>query len=243
MTASVSPRRNFFFVHVMKTGGSTFRQHIHANFKGDAVWPRRQSEETVESWRIPRLLGLPPERRAQVRVYMGHFPFVVAGLLDPTLVTLSILRDPVERIVSYLRQCQREHEHHRDLALEQIYDDEFYFKCFILNHQCKIFAMTAQDRLDSYMDDIAIDEARFATACANLERVDVLGLTERHDDFLGTLRTRFGWTIRELARRRVAPGPASVPAGLRARIVADNAADIAFYEHARELLARRGHRG
>ena len=37
--------RRFFFVHVMKTGGTTFRRHVDANFPGPgAVYPDRVLE-------------------------------------------------------------------------------------------------------------------------------------------------------------------------------------------------------
>ncbi len=46
-------------------------------------------------------------RRDEIRVVTGHFPLCVTELLDADFATFTVLRDPVERTLSYLR-------HHRD---------------------------------------------------------------------------------------------------------------------------------
>jgi hypothetical protein len=192
------------------------------------------------AWLVDYLLGLSPERLASFRGYTGHFPFVVTRLLGIDLVTLTILRDPIDRTISYLKHCKRYHEQHHDLSLEEIYHDEFHFPCFIHNHQAKIFSMTTDDRLESYMDVIDVDDRRLEIAKQNLETVDVLGLHERYGEFLDALRQRFGWLLDRQIKRRVGREQWEVPPGLRQRIADDNAADMAFYEHAVLLHDERG---
>jgi hypothetical protein len=154
-------------------------------------------------------------------------------------VTVTIVRDPVERTISYLKHCKRYHDQHRELSLEEIYHDPFHFPCFIHNHQAKIFAMTDADRLESYMDVIDVDEGRLEIAKDNLALVDILGVHDHYDEFLDELRERFGWRFDRAANRRVSREPWAVPSGLREQIAADNAADVAFYEHAKWLREQR----
>ena len=116
-----------------------------------------------------------------MRGYMGHYPYVASQLLGVEPVTFTIVRDPVERTISYLKHCKRYHDQHRELSLEEIYGDPFYFPCFIHNHETKIFAMTDEDRLESYMDVIDIDDRRLAIAKENLA-------TGRHPGPPGALR-------------------------------------------------------
>jgi hypothetical protein len=230
----------FFFVHIMKTGGGTLEQHMYANFRGNEIYPIPKVDDRNRAWMIHYLLGLPPERRAETRVYTGHFPFVVSRLLGIDVVTLTVVRHPVERTISYLKHCKRYHEQHRELPLDQIYRDELHFRCFIHNHQSKIFSMTMDDPLESYMDVIDIDEHRLGIAKENLEAVDVLGLHERYDEFIDALRQRFGWRFNnEVPNRHVGGEQWEVPPGLRRRIADDNWADMAFYEHAQQLYERR----
>ena len=73
----------FFFVHVMKTGGATFRRHIEDNHpEPGAVYPDRALDGNLREANIliDRVRTLSPERRSQIRAYTGHFPAVTARL-------------------------------------------------------------------------------------------------------------------------------------------------------------------
>ncbi len=234
--------RLFFFVHIMKTGGATFRRHIDHNFRTPgAVYPDPKIDADIREANIlvQRLLHLPPERRDPIRAFAGHFPFVTTRLLDRQPETLTLLRDPVARTISYLKHCKRYHPHHHEVALEEIYDDPFLFPTLIRDHQVKIFAMTERDRLESYMDVIEIDDERRRIAEANLRAVDVVGIHDRYDDFLDDVGRQLGWEIRERASWRVSEEDWGVDDAFRQRIAADNANDMEFYEFARALVAER----
>jgi len=235
MDSGGGPR--FFFLHVMKTGGATFRQHVVANFGPGEVYPDPAYETNmfVANTRIEYLRNLSPERKAQVRAYTGHFPFLGVEILELPLVTLTLLREPVARTLSYLRHCKRYHENQHDLALEEIYDDPFVNSLFIRNHQAKLFCLEPADEPVTYMHVVEVDDARLATAKANLARVDVIGFTEEYDAFIDQMRTRFGWRFGEVAPWHVSDEPWPASDALKRRIADDNAADVEFYEFARSL--------
>ena len=56
-----------------------------------------------------------------------------------------------------------------------------------------MFALAPEDNEVAINCGMDIDDARYARARENLERVDVLGLTEAYDDFVAHVRDRFGW--------------------------------------------------
>jgi Sulfotransferase family len=230
----------YFFMHVMKTGGTTFVQHMTANFPPEAVYPgpQRGPERRLAYYMIDELRGISPERRRLIRAYTGHFPFVASQLMAADTV-LAILRDPVERTLSLLRHCKRYHKRMVDMTLEEIYDDGWVYPLFIHNYQAKLFAMTSDDKLESHLDVIDVDGRRFEIAMANLERVDVLGLHDHYPQFLETMREEYGWTIGDVPDLRVSTEQWEAPPHLPERIAADNAADMALYEHARQLYDRR----
>ena len=153
--------RRFFFVKVMKTAGGTLLQQILANFEREQVYPYERYDPDMETanYNIEYLTRLSAERRDAISVFTGHFPFVAVEMLGMELTTITILRDPVERTLSYLRHCKRHHEQHRELALEEIYEDPFFYPCFIENHQAKQFAFTVEDRPQTYMDVLDVDSA------------------------------------------------------------------------------------
>ena len=190
--------RPFFFIHVMKTAGTSFAFHVRREFADAEIYPSgsidRSSATDVEPYAsIPRLLALPAERRAQVRIYTGHFPYMVCRQLGTDLNTLTLLRDPVARTVSVLKHFKRLNEKYRRSTLREIYEDEYLFRHFIENHQTKVFSLTPEDSPRAILRPITIDDDRMALAKENLASVDVVGLAERYGEFIEDLRVRFGW--------------------------------------------------
>src|SRR5262249_27089146 len=108
--ASVDPDpepRRFFFVHVQKTAGTALWRRMKEQFAPAAVYPGPgdgEPPDTVLS--VEHLRARWVARRAELRVVTGHFPLCTVELLDAPFVTLTLLRDPVERTLSQLR-------HHR----------------------------------------------------------------------------------------------------------------------------------
>ena len=89
-------------------------------------------------------------------MFTGHFPFMASEQLDPELVTLTVLREPIARTISILKQFKRREERFRDLPLEAVYDDRPIFRFFVENHQTKVFALAPEDNevaINCGMDD------------------------------------------------------------------------------------------
>jgi len=236
--------QRFFFLHVMKTGGWTLREQILANFEREQVypWERLDADMLTANINLEYLTSLPASRSARIRVFTGHFPFVAVEMLGGDLSTITILRDPVERTLSYLRQWKQIHTEHKAHSLEEIYEDPFLFPALIRDHQAKLFALTVEDRPESYMHVLDVDASRLEIAKRNLERVDVIGTQDRFDELLSELEQRFGWRrvpMRKWNAGREAQGDA--PASFRRRIAEDNSADLEFFEHAVRLCEQRSH--
>ena len=253
--------RPIFFIHVMKTGGTTVFRNLRENYPLQELYPYKDLDIQFDGLRldirhhlsVSYLLSLSPERRSQIKVYTGHFPFVATELMGADHTTMTILRDPIDRTVSLLRQFRRKapwmDDSYREppmatRTLEEVYEHPLIFGPLIRNHQTKIFSMRESDNPESYMDLLDVDEARLELAKHNLDKVDIVGLTERYDDLLDELEERFGWVVDREARAN--PTPRSevqeVDPSLLERIAEDNAIDIEFYRYAQEVQARRTRR-
>ena len=229
-----------FFVHIQKTAGGTLRQYIRSNLARGEVYPEGGFDEDpmASYWEVDRLRAITPERLAGIRAFIGHFPYIAAELVPVPVVTVTVLRDPIERTISYLKMRAKDPER-RGMGPMEIYEHGFDFPCFIHNHQAKIFAMTTDDRLETFMDRIEVDEERLAIAKANLDKIDILGLQEHSELVMAEVGARFGWGAPEVEDQHVGQADWTIDQSFRDRIAEDNAVDIEFYEYGRRLWEQR----
>jgi Sulfotransferase family len=228
----------FFFVHVQKTAGTTLWRRLKHQFAPEEVYPGPDDgrpptsvlvvEHLVERWNA---------RRHQIRLVTGHFPLCTTELLHSDFVTLTLLREPVERTLSALRHHRQRTPDDRDLPLEEIYDNPLRFE-LVHNHMVKMFALTADEMTDGALTHVDFTREHLARAKERLSIVDVVGLQARFDDFCSELSERFRWTLGppHVANRTT---PVDVPDSFRERIEGDNQLDIELYDFAQELLAGR----
>ncbi len=163
-------------------------------------------------------------------MWHGHFPYFVTDLV-PEAITLSVLREPVARIVSLIDQHRRLQA--PDLTIEEIYEDPKVFNRTILDHQTKIFSMAESDGINAWTQSIDVDATRLESAKVRLGEVDLLGFQETFDDFLGALESRWGWRILPVERVNTAGTRPVVSDAFRRRIIDDNRYDMELYEYAR----------
>lgn len=245
--------QRFFFVHVLKTGGTD----LFTRLGGDPEIPLDHERDFTEAQLYPnstdgdvftvapqlsveQLLVRWQDRRDDIRVIMGHFPLCAVELLDAPFTTLTVLREPVERTLSFLRHHRRLTPEDRDRSMEEIYEDPFRFESLIHNHMVKMFSLTTSEMTGGMLTQVEFDRDRLERAKRNLETVDVVGLQTGFEDFCAELGSRFGWRLGApfFANRTEA---VEVPDSFRRRIAEDNALDVELFEFAERLVAdRRG---
>jgi hypothetical protein len=229
------PRR-FFFLHLQKTGGTALWRRLHQQFGDVELYPGPSDgappttvlsvEHMLERWRL---------RRDEIRVVTGHFPLCTTELLDAPFTTLTLLRDPVERTLSYLR-------HHREMTpsegerpLEEIYADPVRFE-LLHNHMVKMLSLKRSEMNDGALSHVEFTPDRLEGAKRRLGEIDVVGFQEDFEQFCEQLRTQFGWELGPpVFMNRTAPS--EVSDSFRAQIAQDNELDVELYEFARELVA------
>lgn len=82
--------RKLVFLHLPKTGGTTLHHHFSQAFAKPEICPERFSA----------LDAIPPETLATYRFFSGHFNFEQVRLIPGRTFIVTVLRDPVERILS-----------------------------------------------------------------------------------------------------------------------------------------------
>ncbi|GJM37008.1 MAG: hypothetical protein DHS20C19_03750 [Acidimicrobiales bacterium] len=238
---SEDPTR-FFVVHLQKTAGTTVRDRFRATYPDEAIYPNATdgTDKRLSVISLTHLLDRWAVRRDEIRVVAGHFPLSVVHLLDAPFVTVSVLRPPIERTLSYLRHQKRINKADREKSLEELYDDPFRFAGLIRNHMTRMFAIKADEMGpgDGVLTDIDDTPARLDDAKAGVASLDAFGLQPRLDEFWNELADRYGLVgDQEIVSNTTEPEDA--PAHLVERIAHDNALDLALYDYAETLYHDR----
>ena len=188
--------RRFFFVHVQKTAGTALLRRMKSYFG-----PER-STRTTPTGTIPDVALVHEQlaerfaaRRDEIQVITGHFPLAVTELLRADFTTLTVLREPVERTLSYLRHHRVLLTEDRDVPLEEIYEDPFRYHGLVHNHMVKMFALTPATMTAGALTHVEFEPHHLELAKERLATVDVVGVQERFEEFCAELERRFGWDL------------------------------------------------
>ena len=240
-SGSDAPQR-FFFVHVQKTAGTTLLIRLGETFAPEQIFP---DETDGEMWgnmpqiNVDNLVERWPARREQVKVVVGHFPACTAELLGDPFTTFTVLREPVERTLSYLRHHRKVTPEDHDKSLEEIYEDPLRMERLVHNHMVKMFALTVDDMTAWLMTPVDFTPEHLERAKRRLASIDAVGLQEDFETFCRELEDRFGWDLGPAVIANDTPHGDPVSEAFRRRIAEDNHYDVELYEFARELVAER----
>jgi hypothetical protein len=236
-----------FFVHIMKTGGTSLRwMLLDGVLEPEELFPHKSDGVELEVGDLvmhhinPFLI--PDRIAAQARgakVIAAHYPYLARRLFPQPLVAFCLLRDPVDRVVSHLRHIQRDDFPER--SYEELYEDPELFDPFFYNLQARAFVFEDQTANSLMVRTFDWDESHLERAKENLEQVELIGLSSDYPAFIRNLESIFGWSFGKLLHSHRTPRrQPDVPRRLRARIRDDLSYDRRFYEHAVELYRERG---
>ena len=231
------------YVHVPKAAGTTLKTILSRVYRG-----RPMLFFTPRLGELERFGALPAEARRRVAVVAGHEPFgyqdVFRGCgVRPTVIT--VLREPVARVVSLFRYIHRDPEHPRHAAfvergttLDEVYG-ELRLPAFD-NHQVRFLAGRAvRDKAFGSVDRADLEEAKrnLATGCA------AFGLQERFDESVAWFARALRWTgVEDAPELNRAPRPSrgeDVDEGDRALIARHNELDAELHRFACGLFEER----
>jgi hypothetical protein len=133
---------NIFFMHIPKTAGSSFRRFLERAVReaGGSVGERdRDGIWSATSESYPSYEEFCSDAAASYResdLLCGHYPFHVTELLPPETLIVTVLRDPLERVLSHIKhQMQLE----RQTGTRAVEDD---VNGFLMNCHNEMFLNT-----------------------------------------------------------------------------------------------------
>ena len=240
--SGASEPQRFFFVHMLKTGGTAMFLRLRQQYGDEGVYPNDTDGD---------MMGVAPQfvtktladrwqvRGDDIRVIIGHLPLCTTELLGVPFTTLTMLREPVARTLSFLQFHQRIFPQDADVPLEALYEDPTRFSQLIHNHMTKMLSLTPAEMTEDMLTPVDFTPERLARAKSNLEQIDAVGTQDRLEDFCDAIDAAYGWNVALHVKHKGAGKP-KVSRSFRRRIARDNADDIELYEHAVELVNSRG---
>jgi hypothetical protein len=225
------------FVHVPKTAGSTLRAIIGTQYG----WQRVLELDGSVEQGLADLRRQRPSERAQIRAYVGHAPFGLHQVLSARCSYVTMLRDPVERLISHHAFVVRT----PSLALHQeVVANGWTVEEYVENCRQADYINNAQTRmlgggLESWEPPT---RSTLEAAKRNLDRFVVAGVVERFDESVLAMRRAFGWDWPVYIRGRVSsnrPPAGSLGHAARARIQVRNELDTELWRYATQRFDTR----
>ena len=213
------------FIHIPKAAGSTLKDIIRAQYPEGTIFEIDNVKARDED-----LERLSSQKLASLRCVHGHTAFGVHRLLPNPSTYITLLRQPVERIISHYYWVKSHPNHY------------LYQRVMVNNLSLLDYATLGLDQ------DLDNGQARFitglwdsdshsellTTAKRNLtDSFLAFGPVERFDGVLGLFHRRLGWRLTPYVRQNVTANrlpKSAIDSHTIQRIEKVNAADMELYD-------------
>ncbi len=218
-----------FFVHIPKCAGSSFRQVLKHWFGPNAVFLDTHDDRALRT-AVQR-------RRAPPQAIAGHIPFGLHDGLPVRPCYVSLVRDPLDRFVSFYKHARRTAGHSLHPAASRL-DLEAFYHFTLADARARAATVAVQchflSRARTFEEARTVIDRRYA----------LLAPTERYAEFVAACAERFGRAPPDAPPRNVGAevvGIEAARAALGPRIQADHIEDLRLFQYVRETFdARRG---
>jgi hypothetical protein len=240
--------RCIVFLHLPKTAGSTLKAALQYKYPSETLLLEDTSDHFGGIDRVPL------EERRSARVVTGHIHYGIHRLIPRECDYVTVLREPVARVVSMYRHilAHPRHRLHDQLAQSGMGLEEFARTADdagLDNLQTRLISGRQAGEVITHAGSkggvwLAPELGRddLEEAKRNLDRFLVVGLTERFDESFILIRRALGWKLPVYETRNVAKvvegSTVEPPKPEAIELIRDrNTLDIELYEHAQGLLS------
>lgn len=229
------------FFHIMKTGGTTFTAFIDNQFDFKQICPARHWYEFD---------ALLPEDLERYRLFRGHFNLRQVFAFQEFPYTLTILRNPVDRVISEYFHWKRApatfalhnpqyalaDKSAKSLSLDEFIERDSESGFYINNRQA--YQLALPDSMPRVGTDLSEDDV-LSQAKKNIDKFSLTGTTDTVNQMAQILSFHFGWfppkglpTLRSMKseQREI------VSLQTRQRILVKNQLDAALFDYATEKI-------
>ena len=237
------------FLHILKTGGITLKHCIYDQCKANEHYKSEEGMLVNGIYYYPAGLHKEPDaaipatviralERHDIRAVTGHFSFGIHSYINRPWTYITLLRNPVNRVVSLYHHIRRD----SNTPLHEIVSSGISIEDFVLHLSCREVDNDQTRRISGLEPEFgACSISTLDKAKDNLRRYfSVVGVTECFDETVILIKRTLGWAddpyyLPGLVNKE-RPAIASLPQRSIDIILERNQLDTKLHEFAKELL-------
>lgn len=226
---AIRPRR-ILFDHIPKCAGTTLSAYLQGHFPRRLIFSMngRQPMASVENFR-----RLPASKRHRYALIKGHLAGHLFDDIHPNCLRITILREPVDRIVSHYFYARRTPAHYlyekiarEGLSLRDYIEKDVSHE--LRNHYTLHFSGLSREEAERN------PEAALAKALERLRRYDLVGFQDDLPAFIEQLRhtanLRLPFPEKKVNVTKDRRSVAEIDEATRVAVEEANALDVRFYQ-------------
>jgi len=226
--------KSVIFIHIPKTGGTTFRTIINQQYEPQSVFLfKRPPEKSLAEFK-----GLPEAKKREIKFIQGHMRFGLHEFFPQPCTYITILRDPVDRVISLYYFILRNPENavHNEVVSKNMSLKDWVssgITTLVNNNQTRFLCTT-----EAVTEDGQCSSEMLESAKKNIqEYFAVVGLMEKYDETLLLLKRNLRWKTPLYIKANVTknrPLKEIIPKDTLKLIEKYNELDVELYRYGKE---------
>jgi hypothetical protein len=188
--------RTLIFLHLHRTGGISLSTILRRYYNSDVEFKLDEHTEKYETG-VARFKSLSQEDRDRIKLLRGHMPFGMHVYFSNPCDYITIIRDPIERIISEYNSRRLNPAKYRNFKQADMSSLKNFVNSnidSIDNYQTRVLSGNwgKEQEVGAYVTPL--QEKDFEKAKDNLKNYfKVVGTTERLDEVILVMAKIFGW--------------------------------------------------